>query len=338
MRSNTLRMLAIGVLLALGPVVRGDESPAVESREKIVAAVERGVALIEKGARNYPTQRQCFACHHQTLPLLATGEAHAARVKTDEALPATLVAFTAESFRSQLDDLKAGENIGGKGLTVGYGLWTMRLADTKPDEVTETMVTYLLKTQEPDGHWEVHSVRPPAEESLIICTVIAASGVQHYAAPVQRENAAAAVNKARMWIASSACTSQEDKIARLWGLKLLGGSNEEISMARQIVLAAQRADGGWGQTSEMESDAYATGSTLFVLLEAGVAPGDLKLQCAIEFLLKSQLDDGSWHVKTRAKPVQKFFDNGDPHGKDQFISIAGTCWAVAALARTVQKE
>jgi hypothetical protein len=31
---------------------------------------------------------------------------------------------------------------------------------------------------------------------------------------------------------------------------------------------------------------------------------------------------------------KEFFDNGDPHGKDQFISIAATCWAVAALAQS----
>ena len=29
----------------------------------------------------------------------------------------------------------------------------------------------------------------------------------------------------------------------------------------------------------------------------------------------------------------KFFDNGDPYGKNQFISISATSWATAALAR-----
>ena len=48
---------------------------------------------------------------------------------------------------------------------------------------------------------------------------------------------------------------------------------------------------------------------------------------------KNQKDDGSWLVKTRSKPIQKFFDNGDPHGKNQFISISATSWATAALAK-----
>jgi N-acyl-D-amino-acid deacylase len=52
--------------------------------------------------------------------------------------------------------------------------------------------------------------------------------------------------------------------------------------------------------------------------------------------LRTQHDDGSWLVETRSKPVQVYFDNGDPHGKSQFISVAATSWAVAALARTKQ--
>jgi hypothetical protein len=55
----------------------------------------------------------------------------------------------------------------------------------------------------------------------------------------------------------------------------------------------------------------------------------------VAFLLKTQQPDGSWLVETRSKPIQKFFDNGDPHGKSQFISITATGWAVAALATTL---
>ena len=52
----------------------------------------------------------------------------------------------------------------------------------------------------------------------------------------------------------------------------------------------------------------------------------------LQWLLKSQLADGSWHVVSRAKPFQKYFESGYPHGKDQFISITAACWATTALA------
>ena len=118
---------------------------------------------------------------------------------------------------------------------------------------------------------------------------------------------------------------------------LLGGNDEQLRAARESVLARQRDDGGWSQTLGMASDAYATGQTLFVLQESGLAPSAPEYQRGVRNLLATQKEDGSWLVETRAKPVQVFFDNGDPHGKHQFISISATAWAVTALAETLPR-
>jgi N-acyl-D-amino-acid deacylase len=324
------------LMIILASSAAAGEPPAA-NRQKIIDAVERGVVVVEKAGRTYPTHRKCFACHHQTLPLLAINEAQAAGARIDDVLPGLLAEFTTTSFRGKLDDLKMGDNIGGKGLTVGYGLWTLRLANTKRDDLTDTMVAYLMKTQEQDGHWDLHAIRPPAEESLVMCTVPAAGGIRHFAGEAQREIAAAAVERARTWLASAKLDSHEDRVARLWGVKLLAGKDDELASAGEALFSTQREDGGWGQTAEMESDAYATGAAVFVLLDTGIEASDAKIQLGVQFLLKTQLEDGSWHVKTRAKPVQVFFDNGDPHGKDQFISIPATGWSVAALARAARE-
>lgn len=63
-------------------------------------------------------------------------------------------------------------------------------------------------------------------------------------------------------------------------------------------------------------------------------PGTDSVYAAIEGGLDI-LEDGSWLVKTRSKPVQTFFDNGGPHEESQFISIAATGWAVAAHAKSL---
>ena len=52
----------------------------------------------------------------------------------------------------------------------------------------------------------------------------------------------------------------------------------------------------------------------------------------MRFLLGTQLEDGSWYVRSRAIPVQPYFDSEFPHGQDQFISAAATNWAISALA------
>ncbi|HEY2253321.1 MAG TPA: hypothetical protein VGH74_19745, partial [Planctomycetaceae bacterium] len=199
----------VALLIALTAPLQADDPANSPARQKIAAAVERGIALVEKSARSYPTHRKCFACHHQTLPLLALGEARQARLQTDEKLAGEILEFVVTSFRGKIDDLKGGENIGGKGLTVGYGAWTLRLANRPPDDLTQAMTTYLIKTQAEDGHWDLHSIRPPAEESLVMCTVLAAYELKSSAAGEQRDAALAAVEKSRRWLASAKLESQE---------------------------------------------------------------------------------------------------------------------------------
>lgn len=332
MRAWTSITLYFALLVAGRMVAAGENAPAGADRPQVVKAVERGVALLQKSARSYPTHRKCFACHHQTLPLLALSEAQSAGIAIDKGLPESLAEFTRTSFRGKMDELKAGDGIGGKGLTVGYGLWTLRLAGIKPDDLTEAMATFLLKTQEEDGHWALHAIRPPAEESLVMCTVLAAAGLKQSASESQREEADKSIERARNWLTQARLELQEDKTARLWGCHLLGATADDLAAARKAVLDSQQADGGWSPIGELESDAYATGATLYVLLDTGLSANDPAVQRGIARLVQMQLPDGSWHVRKRAKPVQVFFDNGDPHGEDQFISIAATGWSVAALS------
>ena len=82
----------------------------------------------------------------------------------------------------------------------------------------------------------------------------------------------------------------------------------------------------------MKSDAYATGSALDALPRAGDLPADyVAVRGGVQYLVDTQQEDGSWHVKTRAKPVQPYFESGFPHGKDQFISTFASSWATLAL-------
>jgi hypothetical protein len=71
------------------------------------------------------------------------------------------------------------------------------------------------------------------------------------------------------------------------------------------------------------------------LREAGViSVTDQAFQMGMAYLLRTQLADGSWLVRTRSSPVQPLKDSGFPHGRDQWISAAGTSWAAIALALT----
>jgi squalene cyclase len=97
------------------------------------------------------------------------------------------------------------------------------------------------------------------------------------------------------------------------------------------LLEVQRADGGWSDIPSMESTAYATGKALVALQLAGLPVTEAVYKRGVQFLLNTQQEDGSWHVKSRALAFQPYFDAGFPYGFDQWISAAGTSWATMAL-------
>jgi N-acyl-D-amino-acid deacylase len=322
----------ITIVLILATVSSADDNP----RELTRRAVERSLVVLERGARAYPTNQACFSCHHQTLPLLAMTTARDAKIRIDEELLREQQAFTRTAFEERKARLAKGEHIGGRAATVSFGLWTMHLTGDEKSDLTEAMTHYLLSVQHADGYWKAQSTRPPLEGSLVSCTVLTAISLQRYAAPSQQERATEAVSRAKSWLATATLAEQEDQNFALWAQKLLDGNEERRNELIERIIAARNADGGWSQLTSLTSDAYATGQTLYVLLESGLSPDDAAIREGIAYLLETQEEDGSWHVVTRSKPIQPWFDNGDPHGKDQFISITAMGWAASALARSLR--
>ncbi len=322
-----LLVIAIGAVAdpARGPVDVGPDAEALRS------AARRGLAMVQGAASRYPAHRDCFSCHHQTLPMMAMQAAHDRGLAIDRELFDATAEFTADSFAGKLDDLRAGRNIGGRASTVGYALWALRLAKRPTDDLTASMVEYLLATQEEDGRWRPHGDRPPMEGSSLTTTALAADALNRDAGPAHAGRAASAVRRAREWIEAAPSPTVEDRASKLWGLGRLGADDEALGRAQLSLLGAQRDDGGWAQEPGLDSDAYATGLALVRLRESGLAAGHPAFRRGLRFLLDTQEPDGSWRVATRAKPVQEYFDNGDPHAESQFISTAATCWAVAAL-------
>jgi N-acyl-D-amino-acid deacylase len=335
-RMTFLRSVFLSI--AATALVRADDSPPpAQGTVDIEKAISRGLAIVQKAASNYPNHRKCFSCHHQTLPMLAMVTARDRKLPFDEKVLAEQAEFTHSSFRERIESMKEGRGVGGAAMTVGYGLWALDLAGWKPDETTEAMVTYLLKNQQADGHWTFQTSRPPQEDSNVTSTVLAVHGARRFAVPTQREPVDAAISKAAEWLKSAPLVSHEDRVASLWGWHLFGNDADQLRAARGRVLAKQREDGGWGQLDDMASDAYATGQTLFALHGTGTPTTDSAYQRGVAYLLKTQCADGSWKVETRSKPIQAFFDNGDPHGEHQFISIPATSWAVAALTLAIDR-
>ncbi|MGK0187534.1 MAG: hypothetical protein ACI9R3_003322 [Verrucomicrobiales bacterium] len=334
MRMSTISLLRclfrVGFLLVVG-------SDVALCKDEVREAIGAGLALVQKAARSYPDHRDCFSCHHQTLPMLAVVTARDRGFSIDEDLIRDQAEFTRAFYHDRVEIMNKGEGVGGRGMTAGYALWAFDLAGKEPDETTDALVRYLLKTQMAQGNWKRQSHRPPMEETDVTATFLASYYMDRYSKG--DDGVKAAVDRARTWIVSAEEASQEARNFQLLAAKKFGDATERIEELRMQVVNAQRADGGWGQLEGMESDAYATGQTLFILQETGAGSESIRLaiERAVAFLLKTREADGSWHVVSRSKPIQKMFDNGDPHGTDQFISTPATAWAVAGLAATLPK-
>jgi hypothetical protein len=212
----------------------------------------------------------------------------------------------------------------------------MALAAEKypPDETTDAVVRFIAAKQLQNGRWRPDMFRPPLEYSDFSATALCLHALKIYGVGRPRANYPKRVESARQWLASAQPRFNEERIFQLLGLMWAGASREELERPAAALLSEQREDGGWSQLRSLDSDAYATGQALFALHGAGLPVSDIRYQRGVKFLLETQCEDGSWWVRSRSFPIQPYFDSGFPHGKDQFISAAGTSWAAMALALT----
>lgn len=318
------------VTIATPAALRADE-PSAEVKS-IHAAVDKALPLLQKGAVGHREQRTCFACHNQALPILALTSARARGFSIDDKELQTQLKFIDDFLHKNRANYLMGRGQGGQVATAGYALWTLAMAGWTRTPATDAVAEYLLLFKKDDDYWRMTSNRPPSETSHFTATYLALRGLQAFGTPEQAERVAKRVQAAKGWLAKTPAKDTEDRVFRLWAMKRAGCDSAELEAAARELLKTQQPDGGWAQLDAMKSDAYATGSVLVALHEAGMLQANAEpYRRGVKYLLATQLEDGSWHVRSRSKPFQTYFESGFPHGKDQFISSAASGWATTAL-------
>jgi N-acyl-D-amino-acid deacylase len=323
--------------LMLATAARAEAPP-----DPVRAAIDKGLRRIEQGAASYVKNRQCFSCHHQATSMLSLTAARRHGFAVEPARVSQQLEFTLNTFRPKKEQILKGQGIPGGSTMAAYALFAMEACGHTSDETTAALVQYLLVRQRPDGSWPALAKRPPTEGSSFTNNALALRALRTYGPAADAKDAAelrgrveAAFTKGRDWLLENQPVTMEDKIFHLRGLVYAGAGKDEVAAARALLLKEQQPDGSWAQLPELAGDAYATGTALMALRCAGLEPTDAAYQKGVKYLLAKQQADGAWIVQTRSRPVQVFFDNGDPGGKSQFISFAATNWAVLALLETV---
>ena len=288
----------------------------------------------------HASHQDCVSCHQQFLPLAAIGLAKKRQIPVDVQAERDLVKIVRER------DLKNPEVDWEPRFhpepvhSRGYFLFGYAADDLAADEVTDSSVHHLAVIQGKNGQWCNNLPRPPIQTGDIGATALAIHALQRYPLPGRKLEFAKRVAQARHWLWSAKPDNQDARIYQLLGLAWAGEIPARLAPLAKALLAEQRADGGWAQLPGLSSDAYATGQAVYALsIGAGLPQSHAALGRGRQFLLATQLEDGTWYVRRRAFPFQPtMLGNGFPHGRGSWISGAATSWAVMALSLPVDNE
>jgi ankyrin repeat protein len=317
----------------IGPRRREVDLTEANRATELSGAVEKGLRLLQASSDRFLEERECVSCHQQFLPAIALGWARDRGVRVDEASLTGQVERQLRIWSAARDRAFEMEPpVPAPVDSLGYGLIGLAALGYAADEVTDAMARYLAAVQRPEGRWRATASRPPMEHGDVLATVLALRALQLYPVAARREQIAARVARARAWLASAAPSTDHERAWRLLGLGWAGAAPQDLEPHVRELLASQRDDGGWAQLPGLASDAWATGLTLVALhVGGGLGVSHPAYERGVEFLLGTQLDDGSWWIPSRSWPFQTQFDSGFPHGEDQWISAGGTALAVMAL-------
>ena len=311
----------------------------VEATEtNIRKAVEKALPTLWTALEGYNDVHTCFACHHHGTALVAFGIARTRGYDIPEKKLQAQIDFLAADLERNQKNYEKGRGpgpapAGGETDNTCYQLLAFDAIGYKPSKSTETLISYTLGNQKSRDNWFTPADRAPTEGSSFTTTALNIRGIQAYRTKDQKAVADKRIDAAKGWLVKTAAKDNEDRVFRLIGLVAAKAESGDIEQATEDLVKTQREDGGWRQTDSMASDPYATATALYALQTAGgLKVDDAAIRKGVAFLLGTQEDDGTWFVKTHSKPVQRYFESGFPHGKDQFISCAATGWATAVLA------
>jgi mono/diheme cytochrome c family protein len=305
---------------------------SVATPAAIRAAVERSIPLLQEIDGAFIQRTGCVSCHHNSLVAMAVSSARSHGYAVNETIakkqPRVVTAYL-DTWRD-----RAIQNIpiAGAQDTMSYLLFGLAVEHTSSNMATDAQAIWLLRHQSADGRWPVQTLRPPIESNDIEVTAITLRAIKAFAPPTRNVEFAAAVDRARKWLTSASGDDTEERAFRLLGLYWADASADITAQAAKELLAGQHEDGGWAQAPGMTSDAYATGQALVALGESGSATlANRAYKKGIEFLLRTQAEDGTWFVESRSVPIQAYFESGFPYGVHQWVSAAATAWSTTAL-------
>lgn len=329
---RSLRAALVGLLISLANEARAEGSiPPGDIRK----AVERGIALIENDGVTWMKTQKCATCHHVPLMIWTLNEARQQGYQVNEKVLGEVTAWAlAEKNHAQVfQDLPIDKNKTEKDYLGPLMLALAVGANKERDETTEKernrLLAHVLSQQAKDGSWDANrGGRPPIHASKDVQTSLVYLALAD--TPVQGDDRWKAQRElSAEWLSRNPPANTHQSLAmRLLVLQRLGKPTEEIMPLLESLLRGQNDEGGWSQSNNMKSDAFATGLAIYTL--SGHQGAQKAIRRAQDFLIQSQQPDGAWLMQSRPS---------EPTGSGPArylvpIRLVGVAWATIGLIRT----
>lgn len=340
-----LRATAVVILVGLTHTSSAASGARPQSTTANVrAAIVRALPPIQRSAAEFAARRACVSCHHNILPVLLLHLAEDQGFPIDRTVVGRVETRTFRTLRvaAALDDAVQGTSVDDPTPNDSYLLMAAHAARVAPDLTLAVHARRILSWQRADGHWITSDFRPPHSSSVFTATATAVRALQLYLPEEMQDEGRRSIQQARVWLTENQPISTEDAAFRLLGLVWGNAPATDIAPAIDDLLHRQQTGGGWPQLAGYASDAYSTGEALFALRQAGVEASAPAVVRGLRFLVVTQASDGTWHVRTRmlspATVSPPYFTTGFPYQKDEFLSYAGSCWAVMGLLSSTDES
>jgi hypothetical protein len=349
--ARACRFALIFLGLCLARLAVGGEPGSIHSSnpQQVQQTVERAISYLQTESTAWWKTRQCAACHHLPMPIWALSEANRQGYTIDK----KLLAETTEALLGSRDKLIASKIFPdpvalpdprpqGRGLNMGLPFLAVAARslpklDDRQNQSLKLIAEEIIKKQQPDGSWEFFATlrRPPINESQTTDTAWIIMALEGETGPDAPESQRTALSKAIAWFdAAKPAGNHQEKVLKVLVAARTGRPRETLQTKIDELFALQRADGGWSQTvPESKSDAFATGQTLYALSLAGYSAERPEIKRAIDFLVATQKEGGSWRMISRSTP------DGSPGSAKLLtpIECAAASWATLGLLRLAPK-
>lgn len=337
-------------------------APSATEKQSTREAIDRSLVFLKTEGVKWMDEKKCATCHHLPMMIWTHAEAKRAGFAIDDDALSRVVEFSlAEDNRAKVLP-SLGEKHPEPGdfkLAAAYLVLAAQAARMDTPEQTagvRRLVDHLVATQGPDGSWRVAGGRPPILDApepitLLVSLALARSAAGEprpeptsSPAPSPAATAAKSGQRAAKWLTDQpGPDNKESENRQSTPLRLLllterkpaagevATRDDEVAKLIGELLARQNADGGFSQTKDMPSDAFATGQALYAFRAAGCRDASAMAR-ASDFLVRTQKPDGSWAMTSR--PVVNAPSRDGPNNVGP-IAYAATGWATLALLKSV---